>query len=215
MRESIKRAATELLIRHGYRGASIAKIARIVRSTTTNIYYHFGTKERLVEEVVEDYVDDALARQRAIWTDPERTLRDKIAGVIELNRKRHHRFNEGGEGGNAWSLIGRLRLETDVVSARGRESLNRFGRELYDYITVAIRQSMERGEILARTPVRDAAFLLSNIVNSSSVFSQEAGSFETLEEFYNSFSRFFFDAYGADRRGGDSVSSNSSTMSEP
>lgn len=140
-------------------------------------------------------MDFALAQQEKIWTNPSLPLRGKILAVIELNRVRY-RFNRNGQGFNPWSLIGRLRLDTDVLSPRGKEALRYLGSELYKYITIAIEQAIANGEIEDRPPVRDAAFLLSNIVNSSSVFSQEAGSFDTLKQFYHSFSRFLFGSHG-------------------
>lgn len=196
MRDRIVDATTDLLIRHGYRGASVSKIAKRVGSTTTNIFYHFGTKERLVEEVVADYVAKASAKQRAIWADPARPLRQKIEAVVEFNRERHSMFNSDGSQGNAWSLIGRMRLENDMLSDAARGSLASFSRSLQESIGIALRQAVSSGEIVAQTPIEDAALMLTNIVNSSSVFSQDAGSFTRLEEFYAAFSRFFFRSYG-------------------
>jgi len=199
MQGKIKKAATYLLIKHGYRGASMSKIAKRVHSTTTNIHYHFKTKERLVEETIRDYVVDALARQKSIWTDPKTPLREKISQVVEYNRERHRRFNRGGSGGNAWSLIGRMRLENDILTAGGRQALLSFSEALRGYITIALQQAMENGEIVEETPIQDAALILTNIVNSSSTFSQDAGSFTRLEEFYRVVSRFFFNSYGKEK----------------
>lgn len=196
VQDRIKRTTTDLLIMHGYRGASMSKIAKRAGMTTTNIHYHFKTKERLVEEVVADYVVNALASQKAIWVNPHVPLKEKIAQVVEFNRARHRKFNRGKSGGKAWSLIGRMRLENDMLTERGRASLAQFSKELQVYITVALEQAVENGEIILETPLEDAALLLTNIVNSSSVFSQDAGSFTRLEEFYKVFSRFFFSAYG-------------------
>ena len=70
MRDQIKKIATELLIRHGFHGTSFRNIADRLDITTTNIHYHFGNKEKLVEEVVRDYVKSTCARHEAIWTNP-------------------------------------------------------------------------------------------------------------------------------------------------
>ena len=196
MRDRIVDATTDLLIRHGYRGASVSKIAKRVGSTTTNIFYHFGSKERLVEEVIADYVVKASAKQKEIWTDPTLPLRQKIDAVVDFNRERHGKFNSDGNHGNAWSLIGRMRLENDMLNENARGSLASFSRSLQEAIGIALRQAVSSGEIVEQTPIEDAALMLTNIVNSSSVFSQEAGSFTRLEEFYAAFSRFFFRSYG-------------------
>ncbi|MGK8890307.1 TetR/AcrR family transcriptional regulator [Burkholderia gladioli] len=59
MREKIKQVATELLISRGFNGTSYGDIATRLGVTTTNIHYHFGNKQALVDEVVADYVAEA------------------------------------------------------------------------------------------------------------------------------------------------------------
>ena len=74
MRDRIKAVATDLLIRHGYRGMSFGDIAPLLETTRANIHYHFGNKQKLLEEVLEDYVDNSLAHFRRIWTDERRSF---------------------------------------------------------------------------------------------------------------------------------------------
>ena len=69
MKERIKKAATDLLIRNGYRGTSFADIAKPLGITTANIHYHFGTKQKLVEQAVRDYVAGSLAGHKQVWLD--------------------------------------------------------------------------------------------------------------------------------------------------
>ena len=193
----IKKVTTDLLIKHGYRGASMSKIAHRVGSTTTNLYYHFKTKDRLVAEVIADYVAAALANQKAIWTDPGKPLREKIIAIAEFNRLQYSRYNRTGNGCNAWSLIGRMRLENDILNDDARQSLARFSEDLHAYISLAVRQALENDEIVTDMPLDDATRILTNIVDASSVFSQSAGSFTLMEEYYEAFSRFFFNSYGS------------------
>ena len=54
MRERIKQVAAELLIKHGYRGLSFRQISDLLNTTRANLHYHFGSKDGLVEEVLED-----------------------------------------------------------------------------------------------------------------------------------------------------------------
>ncbi len=117
MKERIKRAATDLLIRNGYRGASFADIAKPLGITTANIHYHFGNKQRLVEAAVTDYVAGSLAGHQRVWLDEATTLRAKLRAVVAFNRARYRRFNRGKTAGRPWSLIARLRLEGEVVGA--------------------------------------------------------------------------------------------------
>jgi AcrR family transcriptional regulator len=199
MRESIKQVATELLIRHGFHGTSFRHIAERLDITTTNIHYHFGNKEKLVEEVVRDYVTSTCAKHKEIWENPGRSLIEKLRDVAAFNRTRYKAFNRGRKSGQPWSLIGRLRLEGEVLSPGTRESLTSFTDHVHAAIRVAVRIAHDNGELVADAPLDDLAFLLVNIVNSSSVFTQDAGNFERLEQFFEAFSRVMLSAYAPKR----------------
>lgn len=200
MRDSIKKVATELLIQHGLNGTSFRDIAERLDITTTNIHYHFGNKEGLVEEVVRDYVASAGGRHKQIWESPDASLPEKLRGVADFNHSRYKFFNRGKKGGRAWSLIGRLRLEGDALSPGARASLRSFTEMVHDAIRVAVAQAHDRGELVKDAPLEDIAFLLVNIVNSSSVFTQDAGNFERLEQFFDAFSRVMISAYAPKKR---------------
>ena len=197
MRDRIKEVATTLLITHGYNGTSFRDIATRLDITTTNIHYHFGNKQSLVDEVVREYVDAAVAKHRKIWLDPALSLTDKLKRVAEYNHSRYKRFNRTGHGGKSWSLIGRLRLESEVLSDAGRAELDRFTSSIHEAIQTAVEQAAAAGELRPDTPREDLAFLLINIVNSSSVFTQGAGGFDRLELFFDAFSRVMLSAYAA------------------
>lgn len=195
MRDNIKKVATELLIRHGYHGTSFRHIADRLDITTTNIHYHFGNKEKLVEEVVRDYVTSTCAKHKQIWETPDRSLPQKLRDVVAFNQTRYKAFNRGRKSGQPWSLIGRLRLEGEVLSAGARESLASFTDNVQASVRVAVQIAYDRGELVADAPLDDIAFLIVNIVNSSSVFTQDAGNFERLEQFFEAFSRVMLSAY--------------------
>lgn len=195
-RDSIKAAVADMLIRYGYRGTSMSKISEAVGSTTTNIFYHFGSKENLIDEVVEDYVDKAIEAQSVIWTSETLFLREKIDRVIELNRERHRRFNSQGNTGNSWSLIGRMRMETDVLSDRAHADLHRFGVELAGMVLGAMQQAVASRELKRSTPLGEASLVIANIVNSTSVLTVEMGSFDKVVSLVTSCTRMLFDAYG-------------------
>ncbi len=195
MRQRIKKTATDLLIKNGFRGTSYGDIAANLRITTTNIHYHYGPKKRLVEEVVRDYVDTTLMRHREIWLDPETSLPDKLRGVVAFNSERHRRFNRGGIGGRPWSLIGRLRLESDLLSPPARAALSEFTTEVHGYVRAAVQMAHDKGELRPDSPLDDIAFLLANIVNTSATFTQDAGSIERLAAFFETVSRVVSSAY--------------------
>ena len=92
---------------------------------------------------------------------------------------------------------GRLRLEDQVLSEAARESLGRFTRTIHQFIRTAVDDAWKRGELREDAPRQDLAFLILNIVNSSSVFTHGAGGFDRLEQFFEAFSRVMLSAYAA------------------
>jgi TetR/AcrR family transcriptional repressor of nem operon len=195
MREKIKKVSTELLIKHGFHGTSFRDVAERCDITTTNIHYHFGSKQQLVEEVLRDYVDETIARHRSIWLDERRSLPEKLRSVVAYNHERYKRFNRGKVHGRPWSLIGRLRLDSDVLSPAARASLAEFAQTVHAAVETAFAYAVEVGEIAENAPRDDLALLVMNLVNSSSVFTQDAGSFDRLEHFFGAFERVILDLY--------------------
>lgn len=195
MREKIKKVATELLIKHGFHGTSFRDVAERCDITTTNIHYHFGSKQSLVEEVLADYIEETAARHRSIWLDEGLSLPAKLRGVVAYNHERYKRFNRGRTSGRPWSLIGRLRLDSDVLSPNARASLSSFTDTVHAAIGEAFAHAAATGELAKDAPHEDLALLVINLVNSSSVFTQDAGSFERLEQFFGAFERVMLDLY--------------------
>jgi AcrR family transcriptional regulator len=195
MKERIKAVAKDLLTRNGYRGTSFADIAKPLGITNANIHYHFGTKQRLVEAAVKDYVAGSLAGHQRIWLDPTTSLRGKLQGVVAFNRERYRRFNRGKDSGRPWSLIARLRLEGDVLGARVRAELSRFTEVLHRDVRQAVQTAYDRGELKRDAPLDDIAFLIANIVNASGVFTQDAGDFKRLEQFFSTVETVVLTAY--------------------
>jgi len=207
MRARIKSLALDLLIQHGYRGVSFGDMAKALGTTRANIHYHFGNKENLVEEVLADYVEATLATLKAVWTTPGLTLARKIEAMVEFSRKRHAKYNPPGKKGRPWSLIARMRQDSDALTPKGRAALQRFGEELYDCIFLAIEDAKARGEFAAWMPVEDVALQLVSIANSAGPITQDAGDFDRLEQLYAAFTRIMTHAFGegAAARGGGSA----------
>jgi AcrR family transcriptional regulator len=195
MRDRIKAVATDLLIRHGYSGMSFGDIAALLETTRANIHYHFGNKQKLLEEVLEDYVDNASAHFRRIWTDESQSFEAKVEATIAFNRKRYAKFNTGRANGRPWSLIARMRNDNDVIGEYANKALNRFMRELSTYISEATGAAIRRGEFEADAPAEDIVVLLVSIANSAGPITQDAGNFERLAELYRAFLRTVEAAY--------------------
>ena len=88
-------------------------------TTRANIHYHFGNKQSLVEEVLIDYVEATLAALKEVWMTSGLTLARKIEAMVEFSRKRYARYNPPGKKGRPWSLIARMRQDSDALDAEG------------------------------------------------------------------------------------------------
>lgn len=196
MRDRIKRLALDLLIQHGLRGVSFGDLAKTLKITRANIHYHFGSKQKLVEEVLGDYVDDTLSGMDAVLTRDDTTLLEKIEATLEISRRRHAKFNSAGKSGRPWSLIARMRQDSEALTPKGRTALKRFAAGLEKSITAAVRGAKDRAEFDQSMPTEDVVLQWMSIANSAGPITQDAGNFERLEQLYMAFGRIIQHAYG-------------------
>ncbi|MET0530995.1 MAG: TetR/AcrR family transcriptional regulator [Microvirga sp.] len=199
MKEEIKEVSTELLIRNGYQGFRFRDIADHLNTTRANVHYYYGNKQNLCEEVIVDYVSQTLANWEENWKS-DKTFEEKVHGMMESNRQRYLRYNPTGTTAHPWSLIGRMRLERDVIGPKAREALAEFGAVLENLVVVGIEHAIARGELTSQIPTRDIALQLVAIANSAGPITQDGGSFDRLEQLYLSFARVVLHAYGGKKR---------------
>lgn len=198
MRNDIKQIAGQLLITNGYRGLRFGDIADRLGTTRANIHYHFGTKENLVEEVIEEYLSGTLDELRLIWLDERLPYREKAERTMEFNRRRYLRFNsDSTQGGRPWSLISRMRLEADLLTERGTAALRQFSVAMDAWVNDAVVLAQKKGELSPDAPTKDIAVQLIAIVDSAGSITQDAGSFDRLEHLYMAYIRIIGHAYGA------------------
>ena len=202
MRPQIKALSRDLLIQRGYRGVSFGDIASALKTTRANIHYHFGNKHKLVEEVLEDYVEETLAGLKGAFGRADLPLTGKIVEIVEISRHRHRRYNPTGIGTAPWSLIARMRQDGDALTPKGRAALKRFAEELNASVTAAIRAARDGGEFIESMPVEDVALQLVSIANSAGPITQDAGDFDRLEQLYLAFGRIVQHAYGSGKPSG-------------
>lgn len=200
MRERIKAVAIDLLIERGYRGASFGDIAAQLDITRANIHYHFGDKKSLITEVIEDYVRLTSNRFCSMWTDPDLSFVDKIHRSIALNRSRYQHFNSARDSGHTWSLITRMRGDSDSLDAHSIATLHEFVTDLSQAVTGGVRRAMEVGELLPTTPVEDVVTQVVAVINSTGTITQDARNFEGLEHLYLALARTVTAAYGSAQR---------------
>lgn len=186
-RDLIAKVATELFIRHGFKGTSYDMIAKKVGVTTTNIHYHFGSKGALITEVLDSYVKSTIDTHSSIWSAENAKLIDKIEAVREFNRLRFRAFNKGKTGGRPWSLIGRMRLEAEALPDEANKSLVHFATELSAMVARAVAIAVQNGELISSAPQQEISQLLIGIVYGSALFTQMTGDFDGLENMYSAF----------------------------
>ncbi|HMN14909.1 MAG TPA: TetR/AcrR family transcriptional regulator [Bellilinea sp.] len=194
-RNEILRVATELMIKHGYRGTNFRTIAEKVGITTTNIHYHFGGKDSLVEHVVKAFVAEAIARQHAIWANDSLTIREKLQAVVDSHRVRYLKYNKSKSKNRPWTLIGRLRMEMDALSLKTQKDLMQFPIQLQKDIERAVDMAIQRGELKSDAPASAIVIVLLAIANSSAAIAADVG-FEQLEYLYQSTGELIASAYG-------------------
>lgn len=184
MREKIKLAATELFIRHGLSNLTLGAVADQVGMSRPAIHYHFKTKARLAEEVLEDYARANLDHSRSIWLDPKISLQRKFAASLEFSRQRYLRYNPSGRGDAPWSLFARFYQESDLMTAPMIATLKNAAREQQTYFGVAVEMAVVRGELAADTPTADVALQLVALVNQVGWLTWSSSSFTPVEQLY-------------------------------
>jgi AcrR family transcriptional regulator len=200
MRTQIKSLALDLLIQHGYRGVSFGDLAAALGTTRANIHYHFGHKPTLVEEVLVDYVRETTQAMKEIWTASDAPLVEKIERNVEYSRRRYLKYNRPGKAGRPWSLIARMRQDSHVLTPAAHKALQQFGRDLSACIGSAVKEAARRREFVPWMPVDDVALHLIGIANSAAPITQDAGSFERLEQLYMGFTRIIMAAFSGTKR---------------
>ncbi len=80
-RDAILAAATSGFRDEGYETTSMDRIAELAGVSKRTVYNHFGSKEALFREVVEQLVDEAKALKRVPW-DPDRPLEDQLRDFV-------------------------------------------------------------------------------------------------------------------------------------
>ena len=90
LEHDILRAAKKLFAQRGFGGVSLDHIAREVGASKQNLLYYFPSKEELYRRVLHGVLDVWLSYMDALSQrpdDPERAIRDYIAGKLRFSRE--------------------------------------------------------------------------------------------------------------------------------
>jgi AcrR family transcriptional regulator len=98
-RQRIQRVALELFAEHGYEATSLREIAERLDVTKAALYYHFKSKEDIVQSLVEDYFGQLDALIAWAGTQPRTpqtraTILSRYVGIVadghDVFRMLHH-----------------------------------------------------------------------------------------------------------------------------
>ncbi|MGW5517823.1 TetR/AcrR family transcriptional regulator [Nocardia africana] len=80
-RERVIQVAIELFSRQGFHGTGVAELAKAVGLGSGALYYHMGSKEELLWDVLRTHIEEALARAEAI-ADTDQDPAEKLKKLI-------------------------------------------------------------------------------------------------------------------------------------
>ena len=88
MREIILDAAVQLFAEYGYHAAPLRDIARIAGIQAASIYYHYPSKQALLVEIMQTYMqllNSSIERIICKYTNPKQQLYEIIANHIRMH----------------------------------------------------------------------------------------------------------------------------------
>jgi AcrR family transcriptional regulator len=147
----IRAVAAELFLAHGYDGVSVDEVVRRAGGSKANVYRHFGGKEGLFAQVIEDLCAEILAPLAALDTadlpvdEALRALGRRLLGA--LLQERHLAFHR-----LVIAEAGRFPALGQVWFRQGPQTSGRI-------LAAFIKAQQEAGRLRAGDPDRAAALL--------------------------------------------------------
>ena len=200
-RERIKQVAREHYVLVGIDAFNFGEIADAVGITRGNIHHHFGSKKKLVAELVRDFTDDAEARIRHHWARPGLTLNERLAEQLADLRRFYQRFHSRAGDRNVWSPLARIRLDLPMLDRTAAKALERINRVYDEQLRVALQAAIASGELRTDTPVDDIARLLRVTFLSCPPMTQDTGGFDDIEQLFAALGRTVLGAWGTSKAG--------------
>ena len=149
-RTAILDAAADVFLGHGYRGASIRKVAAQAGVTHGTIYLYFRDKDDLLYQLSEEHFRQLLARLRALprTLDPLARIREAFRTVVDY----------GLDAPDHYHLMLAMR-PPHIADARER-ALGPMAAEVYSFLYDTVALAADRQLISADQVARDAWSLL-------------------------------------------------------
>ena len=198
-RERIKRVASEHYVLYGNDAFNFGDIADEIGITRANIHHHFGSKRKLVAELVRDLAGDAEQRIRHHWARPGVAFAQRLDEQLDDLRTFYKRFHPKRGDRNVWSPLARIRLDLSSLDSAATNTLERINKVYDESLRLALKEAIMSGELLATTPVDDVARLLRVTFLSSPPITQDSGSFAEIEQLFAALGRTIVAAWGGTR----------------
>jgi TetR/AcrR family transcriptional repressor of nem operon len=203
LRDRIKLTAVDLITRRGYHAATFREIAQAVNTTRANLHYHFGSKDKLIEEVLADYATATTDFYRATFTIPQISLREKMLRIRDFLKDRYNRFNPDGLTSDPWSLAARLRSDWEALSPEMKSLLRDFTAENEISVRIGVALAVSSGELSEGTPQENVSLLLVNNILYAANIIRDMQSFDRLTALWEATLNAIEKAYGAHVAGTD------------
>jgi AcrR family transcriptional regulator len=200
-RERIKLVASEHYVLVGNDAFNFGHIAEVVGVTRGNIHHHFGSKRKLIAELVRDLTNDAEKRIRDHWSRPGLALSERLAEQLEDLRRFYQRFHTKPGARNVWSPLARIRLDLAMLDKTAAKALERINLVYDEALHAALAEAIASGELKADTPVDDIVRLLRVTFLSCPPITQDSGSFDDIERLFAALDRTVIGAWGAPKAG--------------
>ena len=169
-REALSEAALELFYRQGVANTTLADIAEVAGVPTGNVYYHFRTKDALVEAVIDKRIQELESSLVKVDVYEEPVAR--LKAIIDIYRDRIETEAEAviAYGCPYASLV-------DDLSKLGSEHLRKAGNLLKLYVDYTRRQfeALDKG-----AESEDLAFEFISRIQGAYVLSRSFGSAAVL-----------------------------------
>ena len=184
LEDRILSVATDLFIRHGYKGVSFLAIAAVLGISHSHIHYYFRTKARLAEAVLDAYVAQTKATFEAIWTAPGVSLFDRFTRSRDWIWRQYVRFNPGGSGGHNWGLLAGFVADAELLTPSMRKTIRTTLEDMDRFIDAGICQAIQEGELSTETPRHALVLQISSLLHTSRHIIRFEGSFQRLDDLF-------------------------------
>jgi AcrR family transcriptional regulator len=195
-RERIRSVAGDLYVLRGHDGFSFGDIAEAIGTTRANIHHHFGNKSRLMDELIEQFAVDAVARIERHWAASHVSFFRRLETQLDDLRRFYVRFNTRPGDRNVWSPLSRLRLDLLALGEPAANALERANQAYDRCLKQALQEAVASGELSEATPVEDLSPVLRVLLLSCPPMTQDSGSFTEIEKLFAATANMVSRAWG-------------------